>query len=114
GGGQGAQTFLKEGHRSGTAESREPRGKAEKSGGIIARVPALRHHKVAMYDACFSRKSHMRFWNSTLAAGLLLASALAAAQTAGQTASQTYPTKPIRLLLPFARGASRPRRSLPR
>jgi len=38
----------------------------------------------------------MRFWNSTLAAGLLLASSLAA--------GQTYPTKPIRLLLPFAGG----------
>ena len=38
----------------------------------------------------------MRFWNSTLAAGLLLA--------ASQTAAQTYPAKPIRLLLPFAGG----------
>jgi tripartite-type tricarboxylate transporter receptor subunit TctC len=38
----------------------------------------------------------MRFWNSTLVAGLLLASSVAA--------GQVYPTKPIRLLLPFAGG----------
>jgi len=46
----------------------------------------------------------MRFRNSTLAAGLLLATSLASGQTGGQTASQAYPTKPIRLLLPFAGG----------
>jgi tripartite-type tricarboxylate transporter receptor subunit TctC len=38
----------------------------------------------------------MHFWNRTLAAGLLLASTCAAAQS--------YPTKPIRILLPFAGG----------
>ncbi|HET7764575.1 MAG TPA: tripartite tricarboxylate transporter substrate-binding protein [Burkholderiales bacterium] len=38
----------------------------------------------------------MRFWNRTLAAGLLLVAPLAAAQT--------YPAKPIRILLPFAGG----------
>lgn len=38
----------------------------------------------------------MRFWNRTLAAGLLLVASLAAAQT--------YPAKPIRILLPFAGG----------
>src|SRR5499426_435846 len=42
----------------------------------------------------------MRFWNSTLAAGLLLAASLATSIAA----AQGYPSKPIRLLLPFAGG----------
>src|SRR5262245_25484791 len=42
----------------------------------------------------------MRFWNSLFAAGLLLATSLATSIAA----AQGYPSKPIRLLLPFAGG----------